>query len=194
MPVTVGEVLVRLTETIGTLGRASLPIVEAEKTLALTRAQQELLAAVGTGEPLPVQGALLAAQQQLAELYETVKEDDVARTALGFPAPELLAEPLAIEAVDVEKVCVTFSVTGKQILTSLAFPRAANAKSYWLHEVRHFKDNPSERVEDPLIESHTPLFDRVRLVPGERTLRIKARNLSTSVLSDEFTIKVPESI
>lgn len=188
-----GEVLVRLTEILGTLGRASLPIVESEKTLALTRAQQELLAAVGADEPLPIQSALHSAQQQLFELYESVEEDEAARATLKFPSRELLADPFKIEAVDIEKISVTFSIQGKQILTSLAFPRAANAKSYWLHEVRHFAEDPSERVEDPIIESRTPLFDRIRLIPGKRILRIKSRNPSTSILSEEFSINVPES-
>ena len=126
------------------------------------------------------------------EIYESAKEDAAALAALGFPAPALLADEMTIEPVDVSKVNVTYTICGRQVLASISFPRAANAKFYWLHEVRHFAANPEERVEDPILESHSPLFERVRLIPGKRILRIKSRNLSTSVLSEEFTIDVPQ--
>lgn len=187
VPYTPGEVLVRSSQVLGVLATSKSP-----HSAPLQAARQTLLEALENGDQPALAQALQTAQQQLVEIYESVKEDATALAALGFPAPATLADEMAIEPVDVSKVNVTYTISGKQVLASISFPRAANAKFYWLHEVRHFVANPEERVEDPILESHSPLFDRVRLIPGKRILRIKSRNLSTSVLSEEFTIDVPQ--
>lgn len=186
VPVTAGEVLVRSSQVLGVLATG-----DKARAATLQEARQALLTALESGNATALAVALQAVQQQLLEIYHAAQGDAAALSEFGFPAPELLGDEMSIGAVDVQKVSVTFTITGKQILTSLAFPRAFNAKFYWLHEVRHFVDNPAERVEDPILESHFPLFERVRLVPGTRILRIKSRNLSTSALSEEFTIEVP---
>lgn len=187
VPYTPGEVLVRSSQVLGALSQGAHP-----NSASLETARQALLTALESGDQASLAQALQTAQQQLLEIYESVKEDSEVLASLGFPSAALLADEMSIEPVDVSKVNVTYTITGKQVLASISFPRAANAKFYWLHEVRHFTANPAERVEDPILESHSPLFDRVRLVPGKRILRIKSRNLSTSAMSDEFTLDVPQ--
>lgn len=187
VPVTPGEVLVRSSQVLGALAADNTA-----HAIPLRTARQELLTALENGDTTATANALQAAQQQLLEIYNATREDSAALAALGFPAPQEIEDEMSIGTVDVQKVSVTHTIVGRQVLTSLAFPRAANAKFYWLHEVRHFVANPEERVEDPILESHFPLFERVRLVPGKRILRIKSRNLSTSAISEEFTIEVPQ--
>jgi hypothetical protein len=187
VPVTPGEVLVRSSQVLGALFAANSP-----HAAALQAARQELLAALEKGTPITRANALEAAQQQLLAIYNATKEDISTLAALGFPAPAEIEDEMNIGTVDVQNISVTHTIVGKQVHTSLAFPRAANAKFYWLHEVRYFAANPEERVEDPVLESHFPLFERVRMAPGKRILRIKARNLSTSAISEEFTIEVPQ--
>lgn len=186
VPLTPGETIVRLSQLVAGLDGDISRQIE-----PLRSVRTEMLNAFEAGNEAAIKSTLLSAQQQLFALYETVKEDEAQCVALGFPTPRFIGEDLAIAPVDVQTVTSTFSLTGKQILTSLSFARAANAKSYWLHEVRHFQDNPQERVEDAVIENSAPLFDRLRLPSGPRVLRIKSRNLSAWVLSDEFTIEVP---
>jgi len=189
VPLTAGETIVRLSQLSAALDGDISRQIE-----SLQAARTELLNALESGDQGFVKSTLYAAQQQLASLYETIKEDEAHCVALGFPTPHFLGDEMAIAPVNVETVTATFTLTGKQILTSLSFERAANAKSYWLHEVRHFQDNPQERVEDAVIENSAPLFDRLRLPSGPRVLRIKSRNLSAWVLSDEFTIEVPHLV
>lgn len=191
VPVTIGEALTEATRVLGVLAQQSTPVIEAQQIEALQAAQHALLAAIGGDEAPARAAALQGVQQQLAGLYDAIKNDEAARAAFGFPAPEFIEAANAVEVVDVQKVSVTFTLQGRQMLTSIAFPRAAGAKAYWLHEVRHFAAKPEERVEDPILESHFPLFDRVRLAPGTRILRIKSRNPSSSAISEEFTIEVP---
>jgi len=186
VPFTAAETIVRLSQLLAHLdGEISRQIEP------LRAARNELLSAVETGDQAAIKSTLYASQQQLVALYEAVKTDEAQCVALGFPTPAFLADAYSIAPVNVESVTATFTLTGKQILTTLSFERAANARWYWLHEVSHFQDKPDERVEEAVIQNSAPLFDRLRLPSGPRVLRIKARNLSTSVLSDEFTIHVP---
>jgi hypothetical protein len=192
VPPTVGETLETTTRILGALSRSDLGDETPMQAEVLRDLRQELLGAVESDDAAQVRSTLRAAQSELAALYESVQDNAAACVALGFPTPEFLSDPLNVGVVDVTKVCVTFTMQEKQMLTSLAFPRAANAKFYWLHEVRHFAENPDERVEDPILQSHVPLFDRVRLAPGTRILRIKTRNLSGWEVSEEFTVEVPQ--
>ena len=189
VPFASGEVLVRLAQIIGALNHEA-------QSEPLQTAKANLLAAIESGGRGAVGSTLHAAQAELSGLYQTVKEDAEQCARLGFPVAEFVADEYSIAPIIIDSVTATFTITGKQILTSIAFERAANARFYWLHEVRHFPThNPhqqaAERVEDPVIESSAPFFDRLRLPSGPRVLRIKSRNLSTSVLSEEFTIHVP---
>jgi hypothetical protein len=188
VPPTVGETLETTTRVLGALSRGEAVTLSA----VLRELRQELLSAIESDDTAQIGSTLRAAQGELAAIYESVQDNPAACAALGFPSPEFLSDPLNVGVVDVSKVYVTFTLQEKQMLTSLAFPRAANAKFYWLHEVRHFAENPDERVEDPILQSHVPLFDRVRLAPGMRILRIKTRNLSGWEVSEEFTVEVPQ--
>ena len=186
VPFTSGEVLVRLAQIIGTLERNSSAQLQ-----SFQNAQTELLQAIKSGDHAATGSTLRRAQDELFGLYQSIQNDPQQCEKFGFPTADFIADEYSLGAVNVQTVTATFVLTGKQVLTSIAFERAANARFYWLHEVRHFADNPSERVEDPIIETSTPFFDRLRLAPGPRVLRIKARNLSTFALSDEFTVDVP---
>lgn len=188
VPPTVGETLEIATRVLGALARGEA------LTLAsvLRELRQELLNAVESDDAAQVGSTLYAVQSELAAIYESVKDNAAACAALGFPTPEFLSDAMNVGVVDTEKVIATFTIQNKQMLTSLTFPRVANAKFYWLHEVRHFAENPDERVEDPILQSRIPLFDRVRLAPGKRILRIKTRNASGRAISEEFTIEVPQ--
>jgi hypothetical protein len=113
--------------------------------------------------------------------------------ALGFPTGVQLSDPFALAAPDEKSVVATFTLNGKQVLTSLAFERAPGATAYWLHVVRTWEeDGETQRIEDPILESPAPLFARVRLPLGPQVLRLKSRNPSASRLSEEFTIEVPD--
>lgn len=192
VPPTIGETLETTTRVLGALSRSESGGDEITQAEVLRDLRQELLDAIESDDTAQVGSTLRAAQSELAALYENVQDNAAACAALGFPTPEFLSDLMNIGIVDVKKVVVTFTLQGKQMLTSLAFPRVANAKFYWLHEVRHFAENPDERVEDPLIQTHVPLFDRVRLAPGTRILRIKTRNVSGWAISEEFTVEVPQ--
>ncbi len=186
VPPTSGETILRLSRLIGQLDGEASRFIE-----SLRAVRADLFNALEGGEQEAVGSTLLSAQQELWKLYQSVSEDEAQCVALGFPTVSFSRNEMAIAPVNVETVTATFTLIGKQILTSLSFERAANATSYWLHEVRHFQDNPQERVEDAVIEKSSPFFDRLRLPSGPRVLRIKSRNLSVWVLSDEFTIEVP---
>ncbi len=186
VPVTPGEILVRSSQVLG-----GLPESNAAHTAPLQAARQELLIALEKGDATATANTLQTAQQLLLEIYEANREDTSTLAALGFPAPSEIEDEMSIGTVDIRQISVTHTIVGRQVHTSLAFPRAANAKFYWLHEVRYFVDNPEERVEDPLVQSQFPLFQRVRFIPGKKILRIRSRNLSTSAITEEFTIEVP---
>jgi len=186
VPFTSGEVLVRLTQIIGALEHHASPQLQ-----SFQNAKTALLQALESGDHAATGSTLRRAQEELSGLYQSIQNDPQQCEKFGFPTADFLADEYSLCPVNVQTVTATFVLTGKQVLTSIAFERAANARFYWLHEVRHFANNPSERVEDPIIESSSPFFDRLRLAPGPRVLRIKARNLSTFVLSDEFTVDVP---
>lgn len=187
VPPTAGETILRLSRLIGQLGGEASRHIE-----PLRAARADLLNAFEMADHEAIGSTLLAAQQRLWELYQAVSENEIECVALGFPTPGFSRDEMSIAPVDIATVTATFTLIGKQILTSLAFERAANATSYWLHEVRHFQDAPQERVEDAVIEKSSPLFDRLRLPSGPRVLRIKSRNLSAWVLSEEFTVHVPQ--
>lgn len=192
VPLTVGETLETTTRVLGALAQSALADVETSHADALRKARRALLEAVEKDDAAAVGSTLGHAQRALAELYEAVKTNAQICGALDFPTPEFLSDPMNVGIVDVEKIVVTFTLEGKQMLTSLAFPHAANANFYWLHEVRYFAENPDERVEDPILQSRLPIFDRVRLAPGKRILRIKTRNASGRAITEEFTLEVPQ--
>ncbi len=186
IPVTPGEVLVRISQVLGALAAGNAPLAA-----QLQAVRQELLTSLETGDASATATALQTAQELLREIYNTTKEDIPALAALGFPSPAQVEDEMWVGTVDIQKISVTHTIVGSQVHTSLSFPRAANAKSYWLHEVRYFAANPEERVEDPILQRHSPLFERVRFIPGKRILRIRSRNFSTDAITEEFTIEVP---
>ena len=201
-PVTPGAALWRLCEVIGALARQeTLPGAQPEALSdwldGLRAARDELCAALEQGAPEGLGSALRAAQEKLAACYDhvcTLGEAEALCGALGFPAPGKM-KPAArfIEAVDLATVQVTFTRFGRQVLTNFAFRDAPGATAYWLREVRYIDGERSEwaRLEDPLVESYTPLFPRVRLGAGTRYFRIESRNPHASAVSDEFTIEIP---
>lgn len=191
VPVTIGEVLTRIARVLGALSRLQGAGFDSENASSLQNSRDALQAALESGDHVAIASTLEKAQVQLQETFDCHKDDARVCSALGFPTPEVLAQSDTVAPIDVATVLATFTTQGKQMLVSIAFERAENAKSYWLHEVRHFSADPSERVEDAILECHAPLFDRVRLAPGTRILRVKSRNLSTSTLSEEFTVEVP---
>lgn len=193
-PVTPGAALCRLSEVLGALARQdALP----DWVEGLRASREELSGALEKGVPDDLASALRAAQEKLAACYGhvcTLEQATALCAALGFPAPgKMKPGERFIAMVDLSTVQVTFTRFGKQVLANFAFRDAPGATAYWLHEVRYIDGERSEwaRLEDPVMESYTPLFARVRLPSGTRHFRIEARNPHTSVVSDEFTIEVP---
>jgi len=193
-PVTPGAALCRLSEVLGALARQN---ALSDWVEALRAARNELSGALEQGVPDGLANALRAAQEKLSACYShvcTLDEAAALCAVAGFPAPGKVAPSARfIGSVDPSTVQVSFTCFGKQVLTSFAFRDAPGATAYWLHEVRYIDNERSEwaRLEDPLVESYTPLFARVRLGAGTRHFRIEARNPHTSVISDEFTVEVP---
>ena len=192
IPVTPGEILVRLSRLIGRLNDSASDTAAAQiESLQSVRA--EVLNALEGGDESAIASTLASAQKQLASFYESFQNDEARCETFGVPSPGSVAEATALASVDIETVTATFSLSGKQVLTSIAFERAAGATAYWLHIVRYWDENGvTQRVEDPVLESLAPLFPRVRLPVGKQILRLKSRNLSVSALSPEFTIEVPD--
>ena len=191
VPPTIGETLETASRVLGALALSDLPAVEATKVQELRDARNALISAI-EADSAHEGSTLREVQKALSAFYQTVQDDEVACKVLGFQTAEYLSDLMNVGIVDVEKVITTFTIQDKQMLTSLSFPRAANAKFYWLHEVRYFEEDPSERVEDPILQSRLPLFDRVRLAPGKRILRIKTRNASGRAITKEFVVEVPQ--
>jgi len=200
-PVAPGEAIVRLAQVSGGLQRhaAIAALLPQAAPSNLQKHRAALLDALESGNHTRIAGALHEAQDELRRLYislcRPLLEDDLSPesaaerlaqlAALGFPDPRVTdAQP-----VDVATVITTFSLIRGQVVTTLHFQEAPAATAYWLHEVRYFDD---ERLEDAILESPAPLFPRVRLALGKRHLRIKSRNAHTSVISEEFTITVPD--
>ncbi len=201
-PISPGAALVRLAQVSGGLSRqtalAALLPAQAQDNLQKHRAALE--AALEANQLAQVEATLRETQNELRGLFlslsqpllegEISDEDAATRVAaladLGFPDPR----ESEVHVVDINTVIPTFSLIRRQVVATINFQDAHNATGYWLHEVRYFGED--ERIEDPLLESHAPLFPRVRLALGERHLRIKSRNAHFSAITPEFTIVVPD--
>lgn len=193
IPFSPADTLARLTQVIGALSRDAQSLSDASTRDALKRTQAQLLDAIAQNHTAQIAAALSAAQEALASAFEQVHNDDAKARQLGFPSSEQLRDPFAIAPPDEKTVVATFTLNGKQVLTSLAFLPCAGATAYWLHVVRYWEENGrTERIEDPVLESPVPLFKRVRLPIGQQILRLKSRNPSTSKVSEEFIIEVPD--
>lgn len=193
VPTSPAEALTRLLLVRGILERDAQLAKELNVEDAIHTAQASLTAALVSGVASQIQGALAQSQDALSTLFAQLHEDNARLLALGFPTQEQLRDPFALATPNAQSVLSTFTLNGKQVLTSLAFDRVAGATAYWLHIVRYWEnDEKAERIEDPVLESALPFFARVRLPVGTQTLRIKARNPSTSCLSEEFSIEVPD--
>ena len=188
-PVSPGAALMRLCEVIGALQKN-----DTTETLASLRAaREELVSALESGASENIAQALRGAQEVLTACYSGGSEELC--LAAGFPAPGTVThKSRQLEAIDLTSLQVTCARFGKQAMVSFSFRDAPGATAYWLREVRYI-DNAREewaRLEDQTIQSFTPLFSRVRLPSGTRHFRIEARNPSGGIVSDEFTIEVPE--
>lgn len=186
-PVTPGAALSRLCEVIGALE-------EKEAAESLLTARDNLLAALENGEQNGIGQALRAAQESLTACYDALEDADLCADA-AFPPPGKVSHRARhLQPVDLSSLQVTCARFGKQVMVSFAFRDAPGATAYWLREVRYIDDAREEwaRMEDQLIQSFTPLFSRVRLPPGTRHFRIEARNPAGGLVTDEFTIEIPE--
>lgn len=188
-PVSPGAALSRLSEVIGALERHQA----GEHTLLLRAAREELMAALESGAPEATSAALVAAQQKIIACYEALTDAELCADAKFPPPGQVSYRKRHLEVVDLSSVQMTFARFGKQIMASFAFRDAPGATAYWLREIRYIDDERTEwaRLEDQVVQSTTPLFSRVRLPPGTRHFRIESRNPSGSVVTDEFTIEVP---
>ncbi len=188
-PVAPGTALVRLSEVIGALEKNKA----VAQTAPLRAAREDLMDALENGAQDAIEQTLRAAQEALIACYQAGDEELCA--AAHYPAPgNVTHKARHLEPVDLTSLQVTCARYGKQVMVSFAFRDAPGATAYWLREVRYI-DNAREewaRLEDQLIQSFTPLFSRVRLPSGTRHFRIEARNPAGGVVSDEFTIEVPE--
>lgn len=196
VPVTPGQVLVRLSEILGTT-KLKPQIVElfpegAAQNLDATRLT--LLSAIESGNREQRRNAFENAQRLLMQIYEAVaqavsqaeKGNDEVFAALGFPNPAW--QKGAVQAVDVSTVLATFAQPERQVFMNLSFDDAPGAVAYWLRETRVIA---GEDVDDYLIENYAPVFQRVRLAEGPHRFRIESRNLHAFTLSDEFTVEIP---
>lgn len=188
VPVSPGQVLVRLSEIIGAARHASSNVFP-DGTNLLETARQTLLDAVESGDREARIIAFEAAQNALMQTHDAVlKAESVEENLklLGFPsASSAIGE---VQKVDVSSVLATFAQPQKQVFMTLSFDDAPGAIAYWLRETRVIGE---EEVHDDLIENFAPVFQRVRLAPGAHRLRIESRNLHQIALSDEFTIVIP---
>jgi hypothetical protein len=192
VPFSPGEALVRLAQVRGAVASDEELASQTHIVSTLHEVHAHLISALADGDAALTARAFANAQDALQLLYREVENDAARAQALGFPAKEQLADAFAIAPPDEKTVLTTFTLGGKQVLTSVAFARAAGATAYWLHVVRYWEeDGETQRIEDPILESPVPLFPRVRLPVGKQTLRLKSRNPSVSALSPEFTIEVP---
>lgn len=187
LPATPGEVWVRLSQV-----RGALPKAHGSFAPAIDEARTALMHSIESGARENIAAQFARAQKLLVEIYNAVQEDDATRRGLGFPTPSEISDSCYIAAPDPKSVFTTFTLNGKQVLTSLAFDRAVGATGYWLHVVRYWEENgETQRVEDPILSSAAPLFERVKFPVGTQILRLKARNTSVSAISEEFSIEVP---
>lgn len=189
-PVAPGAALVRLSEVIGAFGRHDA----AENMASLRLAREELLNALEGGNQEAIGQALRGAQDALIACYQACENVELC-VAAKFPLPDKVSpKSRHLEPIDLTSLQMTYARFGKQVMVSFAFRDAPGATAYWLREVRYIDNERAEwaRLEDQIVESFTPQFSRVRLPPGTRHFRIEARNPSGGIVSDEFTIQVPE--
>ncbi len=198
VPITPGQVLVRLSEIIGAVKQPSLSEALPQGVVQnLEAARQNLISAIESADREAWRNSFENAQHLLMKTYEVVsqpgtwKADEAARNfkALGFPDP--LQQHGSVQTVDVATVLATFTQPERQVFMSLSFDDAPGAIAYWLRETRVIA---GEEIHDYLIENYAPVFQRVRLAAGPHRFRIQSRNLHQQVLSDEFTIIIPERI
>ena len=188
-PVSPGTALVRLSEVIGAF--------EQENGQDITRlrlAREELLSALEGGSQDAISEALHNAQEALIVRYESCDSEELCAAAKFPPPGKVSYKARHLEPVDLTSLQVTFARFGKQVMVSFAFRDAPGATAYWLREVRYIDNERAEwaRLEDQIVESFSPQFSRVRLASGTRHFRIEARNPSGGIVTDEFTIEVPE--
>lgn len=185
-PVTSGSALARLCEVIGAFEND-------DDAVALRTAREELMTALGNGAQDDIGQALRHAQEVLTACYQQSSEEFC--EAAGFPPPDKVTHRARhLEPVDLTSLQVTCARFGKQVMVSFSFRDAPGATAYWLREVRYIDNERAEwaRLEDQVVQSLAPLFSRVRLPSGTRHFRIEARNSSGGIVTDEFTIEVPE--
>jgi hypothetical protein len=193
VPFSPAEAVARIARVLGIVRQNPQLATEASALTQLEGAQTDLLEAIADGHTEGLNSSLAQAQNALLELHAAFSERDAELQLLGFPTAAQLNDPFALAAPDEKSVVTTFTLNGKQVLTSIAIDRAPGATAYWLHVVRYWEeDGETQRIEDPVMERIEPLFARVRLPIGQQILRIKSRNPSTSQLSAEFTIEVPD--
>lgn len=198
VPITPGQVLVRLSEVIGAV-KIYPQLAEAfpEDAKYLETQRADLLADIELVDRPLRKAGFEHSQQLLMRIYEQVCQpglwsaDEAANNfkLLGFPDP--LRQNGSVETVDVSSVLATFTQPERQVFMSLSFDDAPGAIAYWLRETRVIA---GEEIHDYLIENYAPVFQRVRLAAGPHRFRIQSRNLHEQVLSDEFTIVIPERI
>ncbi len=185
-PIAPGSALARLCEVIGAFEND-------DETDVLRAAREELVTALESGAQDAITQALRHAQDVLISFYQAGSEEFCA--AAGFPPPgKVTHRARHLEPVDLTSLQVTCARFGKQVMVSFAFRDAPGATAYWLREVRYIDNERAEwaRLEDQVVQSLAPLFSRVRLPSGTRHFRIEARNPSGGIVTDEFTIEVPE--
>ena len=199
VPITPGQVLVRLSEIIGAVKKQpSLGQAISDGTIHnLEAARQNLMSAIEAGDREARRTSFENAQRLLMKTYEVIAQpgtwnaDEAAQNFKAFGFPDPLQEHGSVETVDVSTVLATFTQPERQVFMSLSFDDAPGAIAYWLRETRVIA---GEEIHDYLIENYAPVFQRVRLATGPHRFRIQSRNLHEQVLSDEFTIVIPERI
>lgn len=200
MPFTPGAAIERLSHIRGALAKhAEIAAVLPPSTPNhIETARQALLLALESGDQGTRQGALVASQDYLRQLFATLSqpglfpegEGSAHFAALGFPDPSK-KEKEALRPLDVSSVIVTFTRPERQIFTTIAFEHSPGAIGYRLRQTIVVA---GEDFIDDTLESPVPVFRRVRLPVGEHRLRIESRNHSYFVLSEEFKVVVPAEV
>ncbi len=196
IPISPDAALMRLAQVGGALERhphiaGALP---AETMSQLQASRDTLMQALAGADRAATESALRNAQDHLRHLYEAVSrpglwsEEQAEAVYRALKFPDSLNR--AVQPVDATSVLATFSCPQRQVLTALCFEAAPGAIGYWLREIRLIA---GEEVEDPLVECDGPFFRRVRLSVGPHRLRIESRDVSSTALSDEFQIEVPNA-
>lgn len=188
-PVAPGTALVRLCEVIGAFEQAS-----GQDVTRLRLAREGLSSALEGGSQEAISEALRNAQEALIASYESCDSQELCAAAKFSQPGKVSHKTRHLEPVDLTSLQMTFARFGKQVMVSFAFRDAPGATAYWLREVRYIDNERAEwaRIEEQIVQSFSPQFSRVRLPSGTRHFRIEARNPSGGLVSDEFTIEVPE--